>query len=187
VGGGSGGVEERVIRRSPLVGVLCAGVLVVVPTPAKAFELSGGVSMGGIQAGTDPRLAVSAFVGLLWRTEGGLLLEAHNMFSILPGTQVGVYERTAAALGYAMKTVNISLGPSLSIYSMPACGIVICSRVVGIAPGGHAQTDWYFAEPLGVSVSANLDWAGGGSRVLPGGVVVMVTAGPILRFQAGSK
>ena len=84
------------------------------------------------------------------------------------------------------KTGKISLGPSLSIYSMPVCGIVICDRVVGVAPGGHVQTDWYFAGPLGASVSANLDWAGGGSRVLPGGLVVMVTAGPILRFRVGS-
>ena len=31
-------------------------VLVVVPMPARAYELSGGVSMGGILAGTVPRL-----------------------------------------------------------------------------------------------------------------------------------
>jgi hypothetical protein len=109
------------------------------------------------------------------------------VFSVIPGTRVGVHDRTAAAVGYALKTVNVSLGPSLSIYSMPVCSIVICSRVVGVAPGGHAQTDWYFAEPFGVSVRANVDWAGGSSRVLPGGLVVMVTAGPVLRLQVGPK
>ncbi len=161
--------------------------MVAVPATAEAFELSGGVSVGGIQVGTDPRLAVSPFVGVLWRTENGLLVEAHNMFSIVPGTRVGVYDRTAAAVGYAWKTGNVSFGPSLSIYSMPVCGIMICDRVVGVAPGGHAQTDWYLAGPLGVSVSANLDWAGGNSLVLPGSLVVMVTAGPVLRLQVGSK
>lgn len=119
--------------------LLCAGALVVIPAQAEAFEFNGGVSVGGIQIGTDPRLAVSTSVGLLWRKESGFLLEAFNMFSLIPGARVGVYDRTAAALGYALKSVDISLGPSLSIYSMPVCGIVICNRVVGIAPGGHAR------------------------------------------------
>lgn len=166
---------------------LWACLLVVVPATAEAFDLSGGVSVGGIQVGTDPRLAVSPFVGLLWRTERGLLLGASNMFSIVPGSRVGVYDRTAATLGYSWKTGSVRLGPSLSIYSIPACGVVICDRVVGVAPGGHVQTDWYFAGPLGVSLSANLDWAGGSSRVLPGGLVMMLTGGPVLRLQVESK
>jgi len=166
---------------------LCAGLLLVIAIPAEAFELKSGISVGGLQVGTEPKLAVSPFVGFLWHTEGGLLIEAHNMFSILPGAHVGIYDRTAATVGYAWKAKNVSLGPSLSIYSMLVCGLVICRRVMGVAPGGHAQIDWYLAERVGVSVSGNLDWAGGSSRVLPGGLVVMVTAGPILRFQVGSK
>jgi hypothetical protein len=154
---------------------------------AEAFELSGGVSVGGIQVGTEPRLAVSGFAGLHWRIEGSFLLKGHTMFSILPGPRVGFYDRTAAALGYAWETVNVGLGPSLSVYSMPVCGVVICNHVVGVAPGGHAEAEWFFSDPLGVSVSANVDWAGGGSRVLPGGLVMMVTAGPVLRLQARSK
>lgn len=162
-------------------------MLVVGSAPAEAFELSGGVSLGGIQIGTDPRLAVSPFVGLLWRGESGFLFAAENMFSIVPGTKVGVYDRTAATLGYAWKTGHISVGPSLSVYSMVVCGIVICDRVVGVAPGGHARTDWYFSEIVGASVSANLDWAGGSSRILPGGLVVMIAAGPVFRLQVGSR
>lgn len=181
---GPGSVRRR---RTRFLSLLCVCVLGAVSAPAGAFELSFGVSVGGIQVGTEPKLAVSPVVGVRRRMERGFLLEAHHMFSILPGTHVGVYDRTAAALGYAWKTGNVSLGPSLSVYSMLACGVVICNRVVGIAPGGHIQTDWYFTEPLGASVSANLDWAGGGSRVLPGGLVVMVTAGPIVRFQVRSK
>lgn len=155
--------------------------------PAGAYELRGGVSMGEIQMGTEPRFAVSALVGLLWHTDRGFLLEAHNMFSIVPGTRVGVYDRTAVAVGYPWKTGNASLGPSLSIYSMPVCGVMICQGVVGVAPGGHFQGDWYMADSLGVSVSANVDWAGGSSRVLSGGLVVMVTAGLILRIQTEPK
>jgi hypothetical protein len=167
--------------------VLCASGLAFVPAPAEALELNGGVSVGGIQVGTDPSLAVSPFIGLLWRTGRGFLVEVHHMFSIVPGARLGIYDRTAAALGYPWKTGNVSLGPSLSIYSMPVCGVVDCGRVVGIAPGGHAQADWYFSGPLGVSVSANVDWAGGDSRILPGGLVVMVTAGPTLRLNVEAK
>jgi len=181
------GRESHAIQRSVFFCVLCACVLLAAPTQAEAFELSGGVSVGGIKVGIYPNLAVSPFVGLLWRTESGFLLEAHNMFSIVPGPKVGVYDRTAAALGYAWKTGNFSLGPSLSVYSMLACDIVNCDRVLGAAPGVHAQTSWYFSGPLGASVSANVDWAGGSSRILPGGLVVMVTAGPVLRFQVDSK
>jgi hypothetical protein len=175
--------ERKRITPSQIFCFLCACVLVVVPTPAEAFELSGGVSVGGIQVGTDPSLAVSPFVGLLWRTERGFLLEAHNMFSILPGSRVGLHDRTSATLGYTWQTGNFSLGPSLSFYSMPACGPVMCRRVEGAAPGGHAQTDWYFKGPLGVSVSANVAWYGGSSFVLAGNAAVMVTAGPILRLE----
>jgi hypothetical protein len=177
------GRESHVIQPSRFFSLLCSCVLVVVPATAKAFELSGGVSLGGIQIGTDPSLAVSPFVGLLWRTERGFLLELHNMFSILPGSRVGIHDRTSATLGYPWQTGNFNLGPSLSFYSMLACGAVICRRVEGAAPGGHAQTDWYFAGPLGVSVSANVAWYGGSSLGLAGNAAVMVTAGPILRLE----
>ncbi|WP_233561196.1 hypothetical protein [Sorangium cellulosum] len=168
-----------------LCGCTCA--LVVDPSQAKALELSGGVSVGGIQIGTDPKLAVSPFAGLLWRREREFLLEVHHMFSILPGERVGAYDRTAVALVYAWKTGKFSLGPSLSVYWMPVCGIAICTRVVGVAPGTHAQTDWYLSEVLGASVSANLDWVGGSSRVLRDNWVAMVTAGPVWRFSGESR
>lgn len=174
-------------RPSALVLCVCACAFVGVPAPAAAFELSGGVSVGGIQVGPDPKLAVSPFVGFPWRREKDFLLEIHNMFSILPGDHVGVYDRTAVTLVYAWGTGKIGLGPSLSAYWLPACGITVCRRVIGVAPGGHAQTDWYFSEPLGASVSANLDWVGGSSRVLHENLVVMVTAGPVWRFGGESR
>jgi len=172
-----------VIQPSRFFGLLGAWWLVVAPTPAEALEVSFGVSVGGIQVGIDPTVAVSPFGGLLWRTESGFLLEAHNMFSILPGSRVGFHDRTSATLGYTWQSGDLSLGPSLSFYSMLACGPVICRRVEGVAPGGHAQADWHFKGPLGVSVSANVAWYGGVSLALPGGAAVMVTAGPILRLE----
>ena len=179
--------ESHGIHLSRFFCLLFACMLIGVPAPAEALEFSGGVSVGGIQIGTEAKLAVSPFIGLLWRKKRDFRLEVHNMFSVLPGVPVGFYDRTAVTLGYASKTSNLSLGPSLSIYWMGVCGAVWCDRVAGIAPGGHAQTDWYFAGPLGVSVSANLDWAGGRSQFLPSILVVMATAGPIWRFWGESK
>lgn len=165
------------------IGLFYVGALVVVPASAQALEFREGVSVGGIQVGTEPKFAVSPFAGWLWRSEGDFRLEVHNMLSIVPGVGIGVYDRTAVTLGYATKTTTVSLGPSLAVYSMLVCGAVLCDRVVGLAPGGRVQSDWYFAGPLGVSTSIHMDWARGSSRVLPGSLVVMMTAGPILRFE----
>ncbi|WP_437333401.1 hypothetical protein [Sorangium sp. So ce394] len=43
------------------------------------------MSVGGIQIGTEPKLAVSPFVGVLWRRENDFRIDVHNMFSIVPG------------------------------------------------------------------------------------------------------
>jgi hypothetical protein len=112
----------------------------------------------------------------------------HDLFSILAPINkagMGVYNKTSVDIGYASEKVNVSVGPSLSIYFMPVCSLTyLCGRVVGVAPGGHAQADVYVAGPLGVSVSASVDWIGGSSAVLPGGVAAMVVAGPVLRWRA---
>lgn len=163
-------------------------VLVVVLKPARAFEVSGGVSLGGILAGTVPHLAVSPHVGLAWRIQSGVLFTVHELCSILPPINkagAGIYNHTSVAIGYTWEKGNFSAGPSLSLYSMPACGNTLCGGpVVGVAPGVHAQTNVYVVGPLGVSVSANVDWVGGRSLVLPGGVAAMVVAGPVLRWSA---
>ena len=81
----------------------------------------------------------------------GFMFAAHEMVSILPplhGEGVGVYEQTSAVIGYAGETWNLSLGPSFSAYFMPSCGATLCGRVVGVAPGGHAQANLYFYGPL---------------------------------------
>jgi hypothetical protein len=165
--------------------VLIFLVLLGLPTPASALEISSGISLGGILAGRAPRLAVTPQGGIAWTTTSGFLFAVHEMISILPplnNTGFGVYEQTAVVVGYAAETRNFSIGPSLSIYSMPACGATLCGRVVGLAPGGHAQVNVYLYERLGVSVSTTLDWVGGRSLVLPGGLAVMVVAGPVLRW-----
>lgn len=54
-----------------------------------------------------------------------------------------------------------------------------------MAPGGHVQLDWFFFGPLGVSVSGNLDWMVQGSRIVREGPVGMITAGPVVRLEAG--
>jgi hypothetical protein len=126
-------------------------------------------------------------VGLSWRRESGFRIAAHDLFSILTPVNkagLGVFNKTSMTVGYAWDEGNVSAGPALSIYSMPACGVtLLCGRVAGVAPGGHAQADVYFAGPLGISVSASVDWIGGSSRVLPGGVAAMIAAGPVLRWR----
>ena len=124
------------IRACWFVHLLGACGAVLVPLRADAFELSGGVSFGGIQIGADPMPALSPFAGLLWRTEAGFLFEAHNMFSIVLGPREGVYNRTATNIGYAWKAGKISVGPSLSVLSVPVCAKRICDRVEG---GGGAR------------------------------------------------
>ncbi|WP_437736808.1 hypothetical protein [Sorangium sp. So ce1335] len=167
--------------------LLCACALVVCSAPAQALEVSGGVAVGGIQVGTEPRLALSPFVGWVWRKERDFRIEVHNMLSIVPGARVGIYDRTAVTLGYVTETGNVSLGPSMVIYAIPVCGVVFCDSVVGLAPGVRAQSDWFFAGRLGASVSANVDWAGGSSRFIPDSWVVMVAAWPVWRFGGEAK
>lgn len=170
-------------RRPLLCALLWAYLSVFLPNRAQALQLSGGVSAGGIQIGALPSFAVSPFVGVRWGHERGLLLEVQNMLSILPASRVGVHDRTSATLGLGWKTGSISVGPSLSFYSLPVCGPVTCRRVEGAAPGGQGQADWYFSHPLGISVSANVAWYGGGSQVLPNNLAVLITAGPVLRLE----
>ncbi|WP_438019859.1 hypothetical protein WMF18_12665 [Sorangium sp. So ce315] len=161
-------------------------LLSVVPTQADASELSAGIGFGGIQAGTVTHLAVSPHAGLSWRINGNILLSVRDLLSVVPPIQIGeagVYNSAIAALGYGWENGDFSAGPSVAIYFMPACGSALCGHVAGVAVGAHAQTNAYVAGPLGVSVSANVDWVGGSSLVLPGHVSVLVVVGPVLRWS----
>jgi hypothetical protein len=161
-------------------------ILLGAPARAEALELDGGVGVGAILAGRVPHVAVSPHGDVSWTRGSGFLFAVHEMISIVVSTGqsgVGVYEQTSVAVGYAAEKRNFSVGPSLSIYSMSACGAMLCGRVLGIAPGGHAQVNAYLYGRLGVSVNAALDWVGGRSLVLPGGLAAMVVAGPVLRWS----
>lgn len=167
-------------------GLMGACGLLLVPAPAGAFELSGGVSLGGVMAGTKPRFAVSPHAGIAWPMETGLLVAVSDVCSIMPATNgrgPGVHNQTSVAVGYASDKARFSAGPSVSFYSMLACGSTICGRVVGVSPGVHFQASMYFVGQLGLSVSAALEWMGGSSGVLPDGVAATVVAGPVVRWS----
>lgn len=174
------------VRRARLSRCLTSPLIAacgLLSSAAPASEAHVGVRVGAIQIGVDPRLAVSPFASLLGHTQGGFLAELSNSFTVSPGNTWGVYNRVAAALGYGWSTGYLSVGPALSFYSMPACNFIICDRVNGVAVGGHAVLAYFFAGPLGLSVDGSLDYVGGKSRVLPGGPVVMGTAGLVLKFE----
>ena len=173
------------VRLRLLLACLCAGVFLVVPTLAHAMEISFGLSTGGMLIGPDPRFAVSPHGGLLWRS-GSLAFSVHDHVNILPAVNLlgaGLYNQTSAAVGYAWDSGNVIFGPTLAIYSMPACGPDQCGRVHGVGPGIHAQVDAYFAGPVGASLSANLDWNGGSSLLLPGNLLATLTGGLVVRLS----
>jgi hypothetical protein len=132
-------------------------------------------------------MAVTPHAGISLRRESGVLFAVNDLFNVLTPINkdgLGAYNKTSITIGYGWENINVRAGPSVSIYSMPACGpTYLCGRVVGVAPGGHAQVEVYFAGPLGVSVSGNMDWIGGRSAVLQGGIAAMLVAGPVLRWS----
>lgn len=165
---------------------MLALVIGVASTQVEASELSAGVSLGWIQAGTAPRLAVGPHAGISWHIKKNLLLKLHDLCSLVPPIQVGgagVYNHTSVSLGYSWKDGDVGAGPSVAIYFMPACGNTLCGQVAGMAVGGHAQASAYVMGPLGISASANVDWIRGRSLVLPGHVSVAVVAGPAIRWS----
>ena len=181
-----GTLARLTIWAAPLAAVL------LVPTQAWALDqLSGGVSLGGFQVGAVPRLALSPHVAVSWLMKSDFLVSLHDQCSFLPPTDavgIGFYNQASISIGFSSRTAIFSAGPELAIYSMTTCGQTLCGRVVGVALGGHVQADVYVAgRPLGISVSANADWVGGSSLVIPGGVAVMVLAGPVLRWRTNDR
>lgn len=169
-----------------IVCLMATGVLVAVPSITHAFDLSVGVGVGGILAGAKPRLGVSPHVAMTWSTESGVLFAMHETPSVLPAINEhgpGVYNQLAAVLGYGWKDVNLTIGPALSMYSMPACNATICRHVTGFSVGGHAQVEAYFVGRFGISASLSAEWIGGDSVVLTGSVAATVVAGPVLRWS----
>ncbi|WP_437990722.1 hypothetical protein [Sorangium sp. So ce145] len=159
--------------------------LLAAPARAGAAEISAGGSFGWIQIGDDSRPAVGPQAGISWPFERDFLFTVHDLFTILLASQgggLGVYNQTSLDVGVTWEDGNFSLGPSVAFYDMPSCGAALCGRVAGVAIGGHAQVNSYFAGPLGWSTSAHVQWLGGDSPVLPGHAAFVVVAGPVLRW-----
>ncbi len=160
--------------------------LIFLPSEANAFELSGGVGVGGVLAGAKPRFAVSPHVGISWGADIGFRLAFHDICAILPATNShgpGVHNQISGGVSYAIEKAEFSLGPSLAVYSIPACNDTDCARVTGVAPGALAQAEVHLTGPLGVSVSATVEWVGGSSDILPGSVAATAVIGPVLRWS----
>lgn len=176
---------QRIGRR----GWLCRCLLhacfaVFLPAPAEAFEIAGGVSAGAALVGSRPWFAVSPHASVSRRADSGFLFAVHATLDILPAIDrhgVGVVGHASTAIGYGWKSGTFSIGPALSVYSAPACGVEQCARLRGLAPGGRAQLELYFAGPLGLSASTSVDWLTG-SDVLPAGLALAAAAGPIVKW-----
>lgn len=166
---------------------LVACSLAVGSSVSHAYEVNGGVSLGVLLAGSVPHLAVSPHVGAALRTQGGLLFGVGNFLSILPATNddgVGVYDQTTLFFGLGSENKSITLGPSVSLYSVPASGNGHHGRVSGVAPGAALEALVYFAGPFGVVVRANVDWLSGDSLVLHDVVAATLVAGPVFRWRS---
>jgi hypothetical protein len=163
-------------------------VLVVPVVPAQALEGNGGVSVGGILAGSRPHLAVSPHGAIGLRSEGGFAFALEDTLGILLATNkdgVGLHNRIALQPGYAGEKIAFSAGPSVSFFSMAVCNPAAqCGRASGVSLGLHAQASYYFFGPLGVSLAASADWIAGNNLLLPQGVAAMVVVGPVLRWTA---
>lgn len=171
-------------------GAALAGTLFCTSAPAHAVEGDLGVSVGGMVVGTVPRLAISPHAGVSVRIGDHFRLGARDMLSILPAVDrhgAGVYNQLSPTIELAWRTGNVSLGPSLGIFSMPACGTLRCTRLNGVAPGGTAQAIWYFAGRFGVSARGNVDWISGFGSVLPASLGVVIVAGPVFRLSGSER
>lgn len=123
---------------------LLAFVLSVVPMQADASELNAGINFGWLQAGTATRLAVSPHAGISWRIKNDLLLGLRDLLSVVPPIQIGgagIYNSIILAVGYSWENGDLSAGPSVAVYFMPACGRALCGHVAGVAAGAHAQAN----------------------------------------------
>lgn len=129
--------------------------------------------------------AVTPHLGVSWQTDSGWILTAQDMLRILPGPDVealGVYNHLAVGAGYGWEKGNFTVGVAFPAYLMPACRGKLCARVAGVGLGGYGQGAFFFAGPLGVSLSVNVDWLEGKSLSLRGGPAAMAVAGPVVRW-----
>ena len=150
-----------------------------------APTVTAGVGVSGLQVGAVPALAVTPHAGVAFARDGWTVA-LRDSLSLVPGSHgVGVNNVVTLAGGYRWPSLTATLGVTLAQYALPACSPVLCARVMGLAPGVDGAVDWFspmLAGALGVRAAVSAGWYGGQSAVLPGGPVVTLTAGPIVRF-----
>ncbi len=167
--------------------ILVATLALLVAAEARASPtVTTGIGVSAFQAGVLPSLAITPHAGVSV-VRDGWTLGLRDSLMLMPTTVggVGVNNSLALSAGYAWPSITATLGATFSQYAMTACSPVLCGRVVGLAPGVDATVDWFshlLAGALGVRAAASVGWYGGASVVLPGGLAVMVTAGPIVRI-----
>lgn len=167
--------------------ILAAFVALLVAAEARASPMvTTGIGVSAVQVGVLPALAVTPHAGIAL-VRDGWTLSLRDSLMLMPTSVGGVGVNNALVLsaGYAWPALTATVGASFSQYVMTACSPVLCGRVVGLAPGLDAAVDWFstlLSGALGVRAAASVGWYGGASVVLPGGLAVMVTAGPIVRI-----
>lgn len=176
--------RDRPARRA-IVCLFCVSAAVLAAGKAYATDYEAGV--GGTVIYTGNRLvpALTPHFSVSWRSEAGWFLAIQDTMKILPARSedaLGVYNHLAVGAGRAWENGSLRFGVALPAYSMLACRGKLCGRVVGTGFGGYAQGNYFFASLLGVSLGVNVDWLGGSSEILPGGLAAMVVAGPVVRW-----
>ena len=152
-------------------------------------EISGATGFGALVAGvTSDRFAISPSASVSVRGERWFFV-ARDTVSFLGATggRFGINNETTFGGGLFWELVNVSAGLSLTEYSLPLCGTLLCGQVSGLAPGASVRLDLfgpYLSGALGVSVDCAGTWITGGAAVIWSGVSVRCSAGPILRFTS---
>ena len=178
--------NKYLARLRGVVFLCCTSALSLVPVPAEAMEVDLGASVGGMLAGSVPRFAVSPYGALSWPLGSNFVFVVHDMVSLLLAANnhgPGVYDHLSVAGGVAWADGKIVVGPSLSVFSMPACGPLWCARVGGFGAGASARADLFFWGPAGLSLSGNVDVPLQSNSVLPGGPAWMLLAGAVFRVR----
>lgn len=163
----------------------CFAIGILVPSRSPAYDYAAGASVGAVFVGTRAALAVTPHLSVSIRTESGFVLGLQGKCSLLPASNnaaLGVHAHVIVGGGYVWERGEVRIGPSFGAYSLPVCRNTLCGRVSGAGIGGDMQASYFFAGPLGASLSVSVDWLGGSARLLPGGVAAAGVAGPVLRW-----
>lgn len=147
------------------------------------MDLDLGASVGGVLAGSVPRFAASPYATLSWPLAGSFTLGVNEMASLLLAANnrgPGFYNHLSGFVAVGWKDGKILAGPSLTLFSMPACGPAWCGRLTGFGAGGTLRVD-LFERPLGVSLGCNVDVPIKSTDLLPAGPAVMFFAGGVFR------